>query len=210
MNTYTNSYTAISNDDSPIYRISDVSSILNLKSHVIRNWESELCIETPRSESGHRFYTQEQLNTFISIKKLKDRGFSLKQIKLILSDINEIASADDETLATLKNRLDTSQIIAPKENFKLTNENFSYLIKEIITEAISENIDALSKEISSNITDTLSKELNYQLIQHENIINDRLKAFEGTLLADHNKSIFNHLPLCSKLAKRVNSGCHLS
>lgn len=215
--------------DEQLYRISDVSSILNLKSHVIRNWESELDIETPRSDSGHRYYTQAEIDTFICVKKLKEHGFSLKQIKLLLPNINELSSADDETLDKLRNKLNSCRIAksvsTPETSFspaapKINTEELSNIMRDIITDALLENMTAITKEIGNNVSEIVAKELNYQLIQHENIINDRLNALEGKLTNGHKKmkskkikeshAQSNHLPLCSRFAKRVSSDCHLS
>lgn len=218
-----------------LYRISDVATMLNLKSHVIRNWESELGIETPRSDCGHRYYTQKQIDTFISIKKLKEHGFSLKQIRLLLPNLDSLGNADDKTLAVLKSRLDSCKLAesiadnpaGSEQNFashkntseismsapslqKLSYEEIRCALKDIITDAITENIDAISKEIGHNVSEMVSKEMNYQLIQHENIVNDRLKALENTLTGKQKPHKFRHFGFRSKFANRVSSDCHLS
>lgn len=215
LNTYNQS-------EEQLYRISDAAYILNLKSHVIRNWENELELDTPRSTSGYRYYTKSELDKLISIKKLKEHGFSLKQIKLLLPNLEALGKADDTTLTTLRKRMNSTEIAnnsatpSAQNQPKISSAEFVAVMKDIITEAISDNIDAISREISSQISDSLTKEMNYQLIQHENIINDRLKAFEGKF--SNGRAISgkpkikkeNHFGLCSRFAKRVSSDCHLS
>ena len=190
-----------------LYKISDAAEILDMKSHVIRSWENDHGIECPRNESGHRLYTHKHIDTFLTVKMLKEYGFTLKQIKLLMPNIETLKNTDPETLITLKKRMD-SYIITPAgpirslsqpgtsintnvntdsntNNYSSdisvalsNNEELREILINIITDAISENIDALSKEIGKNVSELVSKEMNYQLIQHENIINDRIKAME--------------------------------
>jgi DNA-binding transcriptional MerR regulator len=64
--------------------ISDASSMVNVESHVLRYWEDELELNIPRNEMGHRYYTQENIKEFQYIKELKEKGYQLKAIKMIV------------------------------------------------------------------------------------------------------------------------------
>ena len=66
------------------YMISDASSMVNVESHVLRYWEDELELNIPRNEMGHRYYTQENIKEFQYIKELKEKGYQLKAIKMIV------------------------------------------------------------------------------------------------------------------------------
>lgn len=234
-----------------LYRISDVAAMLNIKSHVIRNWENELGIETPRSDSGYRFYTEDTVSMLKLVKRLKDIGFSLKQIRLLLPNIFSLQNASDKELSILKSRLDSCQIMEnvsdkavrpvseadsinkeavsnqseaghvdcasskvtyfPANNVTNTgNELMEEFIKNVIADAFSENIDALSKELSKSVAELVSKEMNYQLIQHENLINDRLKAMEITINNSHSHKKNSYFGLRSKFANLVSSDCHFN
>ena len=69
--------------------ISDAANIVQVESHVLRYWEEELELTIPRNELGHRYYTQENIQEFLRIKELKERGYQLKAIRLILQDEKE-------------------------------------------------------------------------------------------------------------------------
>ena len=71
------------------YLISDAANIVQVESHVLRYWEEELELTVPRNELGHRYYTQENIQEFLRIKELKERGYQLKAIRLILQDEKE-------------------------------------------------------------------------------------------------------------------------
>ena len=57
---------------------------VHVESHVLRYWEEELSLPIKRNEQGHRIYTQEDIDKFITIKRLKDQGLQLKAVKMIL------------------------------------------------------------------------------------------------------------------------------
>lgn len=66
------------------YMISDAAGMVNVESHVLRYWEDELELDIPRNEMGHRYYTQENIKQFQQIKELKEKGYQLKAIKMIV------------------------------------------------------------------------------------------------------------------------------
>ena len=73
------------------YLISDAAAKVSVEAHVLRYWEEELGLPIPRTELGHRYYTEENIRTFQNIKELKERGFQLKAIKVLLPELNKRA-----------------------------------------------------------------------------------------------------------------------
>ena len=63
-----------------IYSVSQAVKLLETQSHVLRYWEEELELPIKRNEMGHRYYTRWDIQVFLSIKELKKRGYSLKEI----------------------------------------------------------------------------------------------------------------------------------
>ena len=68
------------------YIISDASKMLGVESHVLRYWEEELNVSIPRNEMGHRYYTENHINLLKNVRDLKDQGYSLRTIKMMLTD----------------------------------------------------------------------------------------------------------------------------
>ena len=66
------------------YMISDAADMVHVETHVLRYWEEELELSIPRNEMGHRYYTRENIKEFQRIKDLKDQGYQLKAIRMIL------------------------------------------------------------------------------------------------------------------------------
>lgn len=76
------------------YMISDAANIVNVESHVLRYWEDELELNVPRNELGHRYYTKENIQEFQRIKELKEQGYQLKAIRMIVHNMSPDAQAE--------------------------------------------------------------------------------------------------------------------
>lgn len=77
------------------YMISDAANIVNVESHVLRYWEDELALDIPRNEMGHRYYTKENIQEFQRIKELKEQGYQLKAIRMIVHNGSMDQQAQD-------------------------------------------------------------------------------------------------------------------
>jgi DNA-binding transcriptional MerR regulator len=66
------------------YMISDAAQLLAVETHVLRYWEEELSLDIPRSETGRRYYTKENIAELKRIKELKDAGYRLGAIRMII------------------------------------------------------------------------------------------------------------------------------
>lgn len=71
------------------YIISDAAKLIDVEPHVLRYWEEELGMDIPRNEMGHRYYTDKEVRLFTQVRDLKEKGFQLKAIKMILSTVTE-------------------------------------------------------------------------------------------------------------------------
>lgn len=63
------------------YSIGEFSNITNISSPTLRYYEKEQLLVTNRDAIGRRFYTQEDITWILFIKKLKDTGMSIKDIR---------------------------------------------------------------------------------------------------------------------------------
>ena len=77
------------------YIISDAAKMIDVEPHVLRYWEEELEMDIPRNEMGHRYYTDREVRLFTQVRDLKDKGFQLKAIKMILTTVSEDMSSDN-------------------------------------------------------------------------------------------------------------------
>ncbi|MBO5023232.1 MAG: MerR family transcriptional regulator [Clostridia bacterium] len=67
-------------------KIGEFAKICNVSAQTLRFYDAEgvLCADFVDQESGYRYYEPEKINTYRRIVMLKDIGFSLDEIKLIL------------------------------------------------------------------------------------------------------------------------------
>ena len=63
------------------FMISEAAKQVDVESHVLRYWEEELGLKIGRTEMGHRYYTDDDIQLFRCIKKLKDEGMLLRELK---------------------------------------------------------------------------------------------------------------------------------
>ena len=69
------------------YMISEAAKRVNVETHALRYWEEELSLSIGRTEMGHRYYTEEDIQLFHCIKELKEQGVLLKDLKVLIPDI---------------------------------------------------------------------------------------------------------------------------
>lgn len=87
------------------YIISDASKLIEVESHVLRYWEEELEIDIPRNEMGHRYYTDYYIELFKRVKELKDGGFQLKAIKMLIPELTNMNTRENESIEGLREEL---------------------------------------------------------------------------------------------------------
>lgn len=124
------------------YMISEAAKRVNVESHVLRYWEEELELTIGRTEMGHRYYTEEDVQLFTCIKELKEQGMLLKDLKSLIPDIlraKEKAKAKKGLLVEPDTPTE-AQVLTPiqkalLENNKLLEDSISLAVsKAVITE----------------------------------------------------------------------------
>lgn len=102
------------------YIISDAAKMIDVEPHVLRYWEEELAIEIPRNELGHRYYTDKEIRLFENIRDLKEKGFQLKAIKLIISTLNEDAPFGQKD--TVDDEVDENELLALQQSVEASQQ----------------------------------------------------------------------------------------
>lgn len=69
------------------FMISEAAKQVDVESHVLRYWEEELGLTIGRTEMGHRYYTKDDIQLFRCIKKLKDEGMLLRELKPLIPEL---------------------------------------------------------------------------------------------------------------------------
>ena len=181
------------------YLISDASKKVDVESHVLRYWEEELEMNIPRNEMGHRYYTDFHIRLFKQIKELKEKGYQLKAIKTALAKTLDAEGEsvvptdvlEEDVMTALKECTEQEkrdlEKLDPGEAAELMNrekaEQFREFLTQMIGQAIEENNEKLSQDISSLVNDKMGKELEFLLQASDQKEEERFRQLDETLRA---------------------------
>ena len=119
-----------------IYQVSEAAEELETEVYTLRYWENQLGLEVPRNAAGHRYYEEPQLVMFRNVKRLKEAGFGLRQIKAMGERMTAVAALSDEKLQELRERI--SGMEAEQETVFCGREAAAVAEKEELSLCVSE------------------------------------------------------------------------
>jgi DNA-binding transcriptional MerR regulator len=199
------------------YMISDASSMVNVESHVLRYWEDELELNIPRNEMGHRYYTQENIKEFQYIKELKEKGYQLKAIKMIVHNgdmeqrLPELTGNEADKPGGVKNHQvyfknpETLALAEAKQSILDNTDRmaqFTELMTDIVGKAIAANNENLSRTISEDVGEQVLKEMNYLMREREELEEERFRQLDEAIRGNLKKK---KTPLLKKWTKKKPS-----
>ena len=107
------------------YTVRQAVTMTGVKSYVLRYWEEELDLRIGRNELGHRFYTPFDIQLFLKINELKNRGLQLKAIRTLIpqearnTNTSGLAEAGNEILEGEAVEIEDIPVMAPEEADKV-------------------------------------------------------------------------------------------
>ncbi len=180
------------------YMISDAADMVHVETHVLRYWEEELDLAIPRNEMGHRYYTRENIKEFQRIKDLKDQGYQLKAIRMILHN-GTIEPLDAQQMAVMQEKTELPTEVkttpATQNVHTLTPEErmcqFRELMSDIVGQAIAQNNEALSESIGQDVQELVLKEMNYLMREQDEAQEERYRKLDAAIRGSvRKKSLF--------------------
>lgn len=181
------------------YMISDAANLVDVESHVLRYWEEELELDIPRNEMGHRYYTQDNIRQFLYIKELKEKGYQLKAIRMMVHNGSVDNKLSDyavgcEPERTMEEEAMQGQVLfrgpfimSSRDGQKSVMDNadkmaqFTELMTEIVSKAIEANNEKLSRNISEDVGEQVLKEMNYLLREQEEAEEERFRKLDEAI-----------------------------
>jgi DNA-binding transcriptional MerR regulator len=185
------------------YIISDASKQLEVEQHTLRYWEEELELHIPRNEMGHRYYRQEDIDILRAVKVLKEKGYQLRAIKMLLPEIMKLRNLDTNEVEKVQQEWDKRYMDGISESLNLTSltvqdpdkqgdetmmansleklEQFKVILSNMMTEVLKDNNEALSVTVCDAVTNGVIKEMDYLLRIKEEREEERFKQFDRTL-----------------------------
>lgn len=180
------------------FMISEAAKQVDVESHVLRYWEEELGLKIGRTEMGHRFYTDDDIQLFRCIKKLKDEGMMLKDLKPLIPELTEtrmkLRSADGQNNAPASDPAigpvselpdDTDRAAAPGPDREML-EQLRTLFGELFREILSENNGILKNDISSTVTADVVHEIDFLLQAKERQQEEHFRKLDSLIRQQQN------------------------
>ena len=154
--------------------------MMDVESHALRYWEEELDLSVPRNEQGHRYYTKENIEQFQKIKDLKEKGYQLKAIKMLLHEEQPLLETEPQPKEKAKakekpqvpaataqpqmaqvTQITKQRVQSSKTGADEKMEQFQNLMTGIVKRAIEENNQALGLAVGEQVGERVLKEMNY-------------------------------------------------
>lgn len=183
------------------YSISDASRQVEVENHVLRYWEEELLLPIERNTKGHRFYKESDIQTLKTIKDLKEQGFQLKAIKLLMPDIDRVRTMNPQEVYQLREELNqqvlreeevqdknvvpiqsTNQAKTPvKKSSEEKMKQFENMLMRMVSRAVNENEQETEKRIYEAVSTKLMKEMDYLMREKEEVQEKQMELLQQIL-----------------------------
>lgn len=134
------------------YTFKEMCDLTGYKPSVIRFYEKEFKINIPRDINGRRFFTQKEIDRFLMIKKLKEEGYTNKQIKKLIEE--KRTDILYEAAATIEGVDDSSKKIPDVSGIE---NNITKVIDNKMKE-INDRLDELNQNVTGKERDILITE----------------------------------------------------
>ena len=150
------------------FMISEAAKQVHVEAHVLRYWEDELDLKIGRTEMGHRYYTEDDIQLFRCIQRLKDEGVMLKDLKPMIHELtiakekltepkeNAKLPANVTSADITKKEVDSADVIPITQLEQVRN-----LIGDVLTEVVTENNKTLETNISKKVTQDVLREVDF-------------------------------------------------
>ncbi len=177
--------------------IKDAAKRLQVESHVLRYWEEELELEIKRNSLGHRYYDERDIKLFGSIKELKSRGMSLKDIKegikhqtkkdvkknmdsisqenKTLNQVSEVVEESTHKDNKVISEIDSDKIV----DFKLVQ--LQNVMNKVIATALKENKDIITSSIKAEVTADVMRQFDTVMREKEEKEEARFRKLDECL-----------------------------
>ena len=157
-----------------VYSVSEAVKLLEIQSHVLRYWEEEMKLPIQRNEMGHRYYTRYDIQVFLSIKELKKKGYSLREI--------------GKLIPLFYNNKQNRKVELPKQEspkVKLKQKPQIYRVKPVVISG--EFMEIVSRIVQERLKEENSEEARYKKLD-ERIRNYQQSRREVAAAAEQKKT----------------------
>lgn len=139
-----------------IYQVSEAAEELETEVYTLRYWENQLGLEVPRNAAGHRYYEETQIVMFRNVKRLKDAGFGLRQIKAMGERMAAVAGLPDDKLQEIRKKIagleaEQEEVFCKKEAEKKQTEENQAEHLPVCVSGQAECVEAVEEERTDGV-----------------------------------------------------------
>ena len=183
------------------FSISDASRQVEVENHVLRYWEEELMLPIERNAKGHRFYKESDIQALKTIKDLKEQGFQLKAIKLLMPDIARVRDMSPQEVYQLREELNQQVLreeevqdknVVPlqsarraqapaKKSSEEKMKQFENMLRHMVSRIVNENETASEKRIYEAVSTKIMKEMDYMMREKEEVQEKQMELLQQIL-----------------------------
>lgn len=184
------------------FSISDASRQVEVENHVLRYWEEELMLPIERNAKGHRFYKESDIQALKTIKDLKEQGFQLKAIKLLMPDIARVRNMSPQEVYQLREELNQQVLreeevqdknVVPLQSARRGSsqparksseekmKQFENMLKHMVSRIVNENETASEQRIYEAVSTKIMKEIDYMMREKEEIQDKQMELLKQIL-----------------------------
>lgn len=173
------------------YIISDASKMLKVESHVLRYWEEELDISIPRNEMGHRYYTENHINLLKNVRDLKEQGYGLRTIKLMITEPQDMKKLPELTHnnGVSNNKMEQFQEIMgnivtralEKSTENIVTKTIEKTTGEAVAKALNDSAANMTRDVSDKISEKVLKEMDYIMRMQDEKEEERYKRLDEAI-----------------------------
>ena len=188
--------------DKTHYSISEAGKLVGVESHVLRYWEDELQIDIPRNGKSHRYYTELHIRLFQKMKAIEqvlkkmidgdedvdpDQVLEQNAVNILKEGSAGDEMDDEHTLKTISKQ-ETTAITVNAEKMEQLQQLMNQVIGKAVGQAIQDNNEVLSDEISRQVNEKMVQELEYMMRINDERAEERFKTLDETLRAYQKES----------------------
>jgi len=159
--------------------ISDAAKLVDVEAHVLRYWEEELELPIGRNEMSHRYYTEENIRLFQHIKDLKEQGVQLKAIKMLIPDLEKGETEITHLIAKVDKLPAAADGQAAAREEKM--QQFQCIMSRLISEALEDHTEKMGRDIGTQVSGQVIKEMDYLLRMKEEREDERFKKLDEAI-----------------------------
>ena len=186
------------------YMISETAKRVSVETHVLRYWEEELDLPIGRTEMGHRYYTEDDIQLFCCIKELKEQGMLLRELKGLIPDMIRakqkakasvldnaskivFSSKIPEQQAALAAEEFAQEVVQPEDQAAPASQSddiqdrlgqVQILFGEVVQHVVADNNKVLQDAVCDMVTKSIVKEMDFLLQAKERQEEERYKRLD--------------------------------